>query len=345
MVVFNHTIALLLLVQTCGKIAVVASVAVRSLPLAAEDSVQAPAVDVAELSSDDSSLLQVERLKVPQAPRAPQVTSDHAGSPIPHQLVMTAKQASLSEMSQAVQDNVKRMLTDSPEMHLRWLSDTDCAAYIHEHYDTELSNMFKGERRGSFRGDICRSAVLAQEGGFYLDLDVQLYVPVTELVDDSTTFASSFTADNRILNAVIATRPGNPVMLETLDQIRKWYRNEVTRTNWMGPETMLRALRSVVDKECKGHSIDPSTGLEWKCGPQVFRFYQEQPLRCDLEGSAECPPARAQSSFEGLRYGLFTPGDERRLVAWPRFASCSDWGCGAGGWDVRTGAVASAAAF
>jgi len=249
---------------------------------------------------------------------------------------MTAKQASLDQMPQAVQDNVKQMLANSPGVRLRWLSDADCAAYIQQHYDAELSNMFRGEPRGSFRGDICRAAVLTKEGGFYLDLDVQLKVPINKLADENTTFASSFAEDLTVLNAVIAAAPGNPVLLETLNQIRKWYKNEagLDHTHWMGPETMLHGLRSVVDKECKGHGISPEAGLAWSCGSQVFRFYQESKLLC-FSPSPECPPERANSDFDGLKYGLFTPGTERQLIGWSRFASCSSWGCGAGGSDIR----------
>jgi len=346
MVAFNHVAALLFLVHGFGSItATMALARTKGAPLAKE----------VDTSLDSSSLLQQQASEVLEAPKllqaptlplTPQAADTQSpSSPIPQQLVMTAKQASLEDMPQTVQDNVKHMLAESPGVTLRWLSDADCATYIHDHYDDELSKMFKAEGRGSFRGDICRAAVLAREGGFYLDLDVQMNVPIIDLVDDQTTFASSFTEDHRVLNAVIATRPGNPVIVETLSQIRKWYRHEAPHTNWMGPETMLRALKLVLRKDCNGQKISPKAGLEWKCGEQVFRFYQEQKLECSLRGSLECPSSRAQSSFDGLHFGLFVPGPSRQLVGWPRFAACSDWGCGAGGWEVRAGKVASVASL
>jgi len=264
-------------------------------------------------------------------------------SQIPHQLVMTAKEASLDQMSQAVQDNVKQMLANSPGVRLRWLSDANCTAYIQQNYDADLIKIFKGEPRGSYRGDICRAAVLAKEGGFYLDLDVQMKVPISKLVDKHTTFASVLASDHTVLNAVVAAAPGNPVLLETLEQIRRWYHHKagLDHKQWMGPETMLLGLRSVVDKECNGQKISPEAGLQWQCGSQVFRFYEEKELMCLLHANDECPQIRLSSDFTGLKFGIFEPGTHRQLIGWPRFANCTGWGCGAGGWDVRSTGTAN----
>lgn len=264
---------------------------------------------------------------------------------IPRQLVLTAKQASLAEMPAPVQGNVQRMLALSPGIRLRWLGDVDCRSYIREHFDPELQRMFETELRGSFRGDICRACVLAREGGFYLDLDVQLRVPLDQLAGANTTFVSVYTEDESILNAVLAAAPGSEIMLEAVRQIRAWYRYEVphsdaqTSSEWMGPVTMLRAVREVVRRDCTGQSLHPEASLEWQCGPHVLRLYEEHGLRCSLRGSEECPPRRAESDFPGVRFGIFTPYPERRLVAWPRFESCAQWGCASGGWDESPAAI------
>lgn len=255
---------------------------------------------------------------------------------IPMQLVLTAKQESLAQMPKSVQANVRHTLRLSPGVRIRWLGDVACLKYLSDHFDHELVEIFKSETRGSFRGDICRAAVLAREGGFYLDLDVELRVPLEQLVDHNTTFVSAFTEDQAILNAVLAASPGSAVMREVLTQIRLWYsyglphQDEETTSEFMGPVTMLRALRTVTQKECQRSRLF-SKELQWPCGPNVVRLYYEHGLSCGWPGTEEeCPPSRAESTFDGVRYGIFTP--EGELVAWPRFASCDDWGCNAGGW-------------
>jgi len=270
------------------------------------------------------------------------VLPDHAVMPlrIPRQLVLTAKAANLASLPPPVQRNIRRTLALSPGIRLRFLGDADCKAYIHAHFDSELQQIFAEEIRGSFRGDICRACVLAREGGFYLDLDVQLHVPLERLVDGNTTFAAAFTEDAAILNAIMAAAPENEVMVEALRQIRAWYRYEVshedayTPSQWLGPVTMLRALREVARKACNanGRSLQRQT-LQWDCGNHAFRLYEEHSLDCFSNTTEECPSTRAFSEFAGVKFGIFTPWPDHRVVAWPRFEECSDWGCSAGGWD------------
>lgn len=136
-------------------------------------------------------------------------------------------------------------------------------------------------------------------------------------------------------------------MAEVLKQIRAWYKYEIphqdadTTSEWMGPVTMLRALRTVVQRDCPGHNLHRHDSLQWPCGKvHAMRLYQELPLICTndwgdpLTNSTECPPVRAQAEFPGVKFGIFSSVmQERWLVAWPRFENCRDWGCKAGGWD------------
>merc|ERR1712190_312753 len=103
------------------------------------------------------------------------------------------------------------------------------------------------------------------------------------------------------LNAILAVAPNNPVMIESINNIRKWYTNEIEHldyVDWMGPWTLILALRTIVDKECKGSSTKPEvSGLEWSCGPEVFRFYQEKIIQCSGDPTPECPPSRRGTPF------------------------------------------------
>jgi len=147
---------------------------------------------------------------------------------IPLQIVMTSKEESARTLPPPVLANLRKTLAleVEPKPYMRWLDDQACLRYVGDHFGRLFKWRLMNEPRGSFRGDICRAAVLYREGGFYVDLDVQMRVPLTTLVDNNTTFMTAFTADGAILNAIIATEPRNPIMAETLRELRRWYDGE-----------------------------------------------------------------------------------------------------------------------
>ncbi|CAJ1379201.1 unnamed protein product, partial [Effrenium voratum] len=51
---------------------------------------------------------------------------------------------------------------------------------------------------------------------------------------------------------------------------------------------------------------------------------------CWMPDMPDCPGSRYESDFPGVKYGIYVPNGP--LVAWPRFANCSEWGCNTGGW-------------
>jgi mannosyltransferase OCH1-like enzyme len=256
---------------------------------------------------------------------------------IPDQLILTGKWASIEEIPGPVGKNVHNTLALNHELHVHWFSDIACKEYLAKHFDQELADIFTKEARGSFRGDICRAAVLTREGGFYTDLDVQWLAPMRDLVDKSTTFMSAYGEGNDILNAVMATEPNSEIMQATLQELRKWYKDsQAHHDGWMGPATLRKALQDVQQKRCGGLDMQAHT-LDKVCGVHNMRLYEQRKLNCNSEGRSamECPPSRVKSHFDGVEFGLFEAGPEGKLVGWPRFAECSSWGCGGGGWDEK----------
>lgn len=263
---------------------------------------------------------------------------DQAGDQprIPHQLVMTAKQRSIDELKPRMRANVRRTLQLNPGLKLRFLStDTDCRKFISENYGGDLLSNYDGETRGAYRGDLCRAAVIALEGGFYADLDMEFKVPFSSMVDNATTFMSAFAKDCDLLNAVFAAERGSEVMQSTLAAIHTWYKVGHAKhppEHLMGPATLMRGLQNVSRHYCPDVRVlskGPHVPFRVTCGPrQQFRLYREQGLKCKGAGadSKECPPGR-KKGFEGRQFGIFEPGPERHLVAYSRFESCSSWGC------------------
>jgi len=254
------------------------------------------------------------------------------------QLVMTAKAGTLDDLPERTLANVHRTLALNPELMVRFLNDSECAEFIGRNYGADLLSAFSNERVGAYKGDICRAAVVAVEGGFYADLDVQFRVPFSELVDPSTTFMSAFDSFCNLWNAIFAAEPGSVVMKAVMESMVAWYKKDHLESELMGTHTFYQGLEKAVASECPLHcgpGIHPSCGLRWKakgklqfkCGREsTIRLYREKPLTCGKKATEECPQPRMEG-FYGLRFGIYEPGVGGNLVGWSRFENCTDFGC------------------
>lgn len=277
--------------------------------------------------------------------------SKPSGLQIPKHLILTGPFKTWEECKTAMlwKEEYKNMHGLTEDIKVRYFNDEQCRDYISQHYiDDSLVDHFLSEPRGDFRSDICRTAILLREGGFYKDLDVQLTVSLKDLVDQDTTFFTVKSAVDGYLNALIATTPENPVMEATLKYIRKWYRHEPDvfegKERLLGPGTMNHAVNEIMKADCPGEG-----GLQFTCGSQVMRFYAEEVIGfgdCSAWGARICPKNRAESTFSLSKFGLFaypadsknylenprkSPDDrsdrEQYLIGWPRFSGCNEPGC------------------
>jgi mannosyltransferase OCH1-like enzyme len=279
--------------------------------------------------NDEDALLQAQvhllQVKLQTSPRIPRV------------LLLMGNENSIDELHTSVRANVQKAIELNNDLQLRWLSDAACNEYLEQHVELGLLEAFRSEKRGSFRGDICRAAVLSVEGGFYQDVDVELRVPFRDLISNSTSFLTLWEADgNALLNAVIAVEPRSALMTRTVEQIKEWYADPLSRPSgdWMGPATLTQAVKEVLKQDCP--SVDLMQTRDHRqhdlsCGSHQLRVYQEQKLSCD----SSIPNDRGCSPFDGLRFGFFGGTDSESLIGWPRFADCASFGCGGGGWDVK----------
>jgi hypothetical protein len=253
-------------------------------------------------------------------------------SKIPLQLVMTAKDGTVDDLPKKVHDNLRKTLALNPDLQLRFLNDSTCRDFIALNSGDELLSAFDKETKGAYRGDICRAAVIALEGGFYADLDLQPRVPFTQMVDKDTTFMSVFDYSCNILNALFAAQAGSEVMQQVLESMKYWYTTSyhmsVAKGGWMGTRTMLGGLGRFMAKGCQKQPIPRLTPFQFQCGPhETIRLFRELFVDCSIPG--ECPGAR-KDGFRGLQMGIFEP-PRNNLVAWSRFEDCTEYGCQARG--------------
>jgi len=255
---------------------------------------------------------------------------------IPQQLVLTSKDGLMTSLPMTVQRNVRHTMALNPWVRVRWFGDADCERYLLQNFNhTELPGFFLQETRGSYRSDVCRAAILAKEGGFYTDLDVEMKWKFEDLAGNVTTFLASYSEDGSVLNAMMGCTANNSIMEEILQQLVRYYRGETVErygssSEWMGPVTALAGLKAVAGRDCPHEELQPWRGAEFLCGPNVVRMFQERQLACWMPNDPDCPGSRYTSEFPGVKYGIYVPSGP--LVAWPRFANCSEWGCLTGGW-------------
>jgi hypothetical protein len=238
---------------------------------------------------------------------------------IPRQVIFTGKPDKLHDMSSEIQLNVQKTAgwhshaydTDANYSRLRprWFGDATCHNYIEKHYDAELLRFFDTATPGSYRGDICRAAILYREGGFYADVDVQMAVPLEDIVDENTTFASVHSINGDIFNGLLAVVPKSDIMAEHLKEIRKWYRNESEHRSEMGTMTLQRGITNVMQASCPSKNLtEMEQQPQWTCGKDTIRLYKEADLLCFMRKGEpqpfECPIERKHGQL-GLRYGFF----------------------------------------
>jgi hypothetical protein len=279
---------------------------------------------------------------------------------IPNQLILTGATESIDEINPQLRNGIDKVLSNNPWLKLRYLGDGACSRYVREHFKY-LADDYDNEPRGEFRGDICRTVVLFHEGGYYMDLDLDLRTPLSELVDNQTSFVSAFSMTNAVarqrmyggsmLNALMISVPNSKILASTLYHMISWYRGDPsvpwgqTASIYVGTVTLWRGLAGVMACNCpQERNLDQlwfdmknetnQVPLQWSCGQDSIRLYMERRLQCK-NISTECPEERANSTFDLVRYGIFEPGPARNLIAWSRPAWCNVPGCAGGGHSDR----------
>jgi hypothetical protein len=249
---------------------------------------------------------------------------------------MTGRYESVQDFPLELRENLNHTLALTPGLQLNYMNDTGCRHFLVQHTDPLLVQHFDHEVHGSYRGDICRTAVLLRQGGFYMDLDFELHSPLHSLIEANTTLMTVYDSSQSILNALIAVRPNSTAMQLTMNEIIKWYSG--VEQGLLGPSATMRGILDMIQHDCPGASMSRSSSSEWQCGKsENVRFYQEEEIGmgdCKLAGPVVCPPERMNSGFSGVKFATFrigTESQEERLVGWPRLASCATMGCGYNG--------------
>lgn len=285
-----------------------------------------------------------------------------AAAAIPSRLFLTTKDGTPDRLPEALRRNVERNVKLNSDLELTWYGDKECLSLLNSTYP-EAAELFLSLRHGANKADVCRAAYLAEYGGFYLDTDVELKVPLSGLAGPDTEFLSlnehSVTLDFHEAGmnwAILGTAPNSSVMKFALDAMVENPPSDNpsganTWTVW-GPRRLADAfntacsdvphyqVRSDQDLKCKVPSrflyeenikkLTHEFAARAQKEGRGAGFLRRSPGIAGMEVVREALH-RKRMNWEGLEYAIFAEGDHgrvERLVGYSRFDECNAWNCG-----------------
>lgn len=284
---------------------------------------------------------------------------------IPKTLLLTSQYQTLELMREPQRSNVKRMTELNQDLRVLHMNNDACRQYLSEkrndlldQFDRSLQHAF-----GKFASDVCRTVYLYYEGGFYLDNDLELTLPLRQLVNEDTAFMSGWQANplgaqneslyaietepgsRGLTNNLIGIRPRSQILQHAMDEMvqirppgipgienRSYQETRIAHggmewnQNW-GPETLYKGFRRFYES-CTG--ISPQKfSQESVCGEQVRLYYEasfdNKSHYRELDSILE-KSIRAQlqtRTGNNRAYAIVDLGAEQRLVGWPRCSGCN----------------------
>ena len=159
-------------------------------------------------------------------------------SHIPRRIIQTGKTSELSLLAQAAAASARLL---NPDFEYVYFTDQQVEAFIDEHFP-QHRRVFEGFRVSIQKYDFFRYLAIYHLGGFYLDLDVLLAKPLTELLKLSCVFPfeqlsisaflrQEYRMDWEVGNYAFGAVPRHPFLLALIDNCIKaqsdprWFRD------------------------------------------------------------------------------------------------------------------------
>jgi len=128
----------------------------------------------------------------------------------------------------ALKENMYKMASLNPTFTMKYFDDEQCAKYIESKLGTEMAYYFNHERHGPWKADLFRVIVLYFEGGYYLDVDIDMRLPIDEFISTSTTFTSVVdSTDINIFQAFLGSTPTHPILGISIELFYAYYRGSL----------------------------------------------------------------------------------------------------------------------
>lgn len=179
---------------------------------------------------------------------------------IPRRIMQTWKTSELPDHWKPSQISIAQHM---PDWHYTLMTDEMNRAFIQEHFPSFLS-YYDAFPYPIQRADAVRYAWLYVKGGLYLDCDFELQAPLDELftADSDLFLLASSNTPSVITNGFMAARPGHPVWLDMIEEMKKpaiW--SQVERHLLVMYTTGPMAFNSVVKRTGAEYVLLPSVKI------------------------------------------------------------------------------------
>ena len=137
----------------------------------------------------------------------------------------------LDDFEKVNAENVRHTLTFFPDVEVRFETDESCERILRglSGMFKDLLTFFQNEKRGMYKSDICRGALLFLTGGMYMDVDLEVQMDVRKLISTNTSFTTVYMRTEHgepyFFQAFIyVDRPCHPVIYQYLQDLMAYYR-------------------------------------------------------------------------------------------------------------------------
>ncbi len=154
-----------------------------------------------------------------------------------------------------------KMIKDNPEFTFHLYDDADCEEFIQKHFHPIVLWAYQSLKPGAYKADLWRYCVMFVHGGIYMDIK---YRPIHDFrliaLTEKEHFVKDFSFIKRrsnqemnggIYNALIVSKPYNPIFQKSIQRIVTHIQNEYYGINPLSPTGPLLLKHIVPEKEKK----------------------------------------------------------------------------------------------
>jgi len=139
------------------------------------------------------------------------------------------------DLPPSMRNAVNKIIYTNPGFNYQLFDDDDCRNFIKENFDENVLNAFDSLIPGAYKADLWRYCILYKEGGIYLDIK---YKPLNKFKFINLTESEHWVLDadgHGIYNALIVSKPDNPILLQAIHQIVENVKNKYYGSNCLEP--------------------------------------------------------------------------------------------------------------
>lgn len=144
-----------------------------------------------------------------------------SGNKIPKRIIQTWH-SNIYNMPKNMYVQHMNLRARHPEFEVHFFDDDSCRSFLEKHFDERVLNTFDGLVPGAYKSDIFRYCALYVMGGFYVDVrfDCKGSFTFDQLIEEDMCIVQDLSGSGGgIYQGFIASKPGNSLFLDCIDQI------------------------------------------------------------------------------------------------------------------------------